>query len=142
MSASPPSKPVRATVDTNVFVSGLIGRGLPTQLLRAWQARTFRLVTDAALRAEVAAVPARPHFRRYGLTPARTASILDALAAAEQATPLTHLPVAVRDPDDAKFLACALGGQADYAVTGDDDLLVLDRHPASPDYSWKRERQT
>jgi uncharacterized protein len=30
-----------------------------------------------------------------------------------------------RDPDDDKFIACALGGEADVIVTGDRDLLVL-----------------
>jgi putative PIN family toxin of toxin-antitoxin system len=130
MSASPPSKPVRATVDANLFVSGLIGRGLPTQLLRAWQARRFRMVTARPLREEIAGVLARPKFRRHGLTPERSAGILDALAAADQATLLPTLPVTVRDPADAKYLACALGGQADYLVTGDEDLLVLDGLPA------------
>jgi putative PIN family toxin of toxin-antitoxin system len=30
-----------------------------------------------------------------------------------------------RDPDDDKFLECAVGGQADYIVTADNDLLSL-----------------
>jgi uncharacterized protein len=36
-------------------------------------------------------------------------------------------PVQVcRDPDDGKFIACALAAKADYLVTEDNDLLVLD----------------
>ena len=30
-----------------------------------------------------------------------------------------------RDPDDDKFLECAVGGRADYIVTADNDLLSL-----------------
>ena len=30
-----------------------------------------------------------------------------------------------KDPEDNKFLACAQEGQADYLVTGDDDLLTV-----------------
>lgn len=30
-----------------------------------------------------------------------------------------------RDPDDDKFLECAVAGQADYIVTADNDLLSL-----------------
>jgi uncharacterized protein len=30
-----------------------------------------------------------------------------------------------RDPNDDKFLECAVAGDADYLVSGDDDLLVL-----------------
>ena len=32
-----------------------------------------------------------------------------------------------RDPDDDKFLELAVSGNADYLVSGDDDLLAL--HP-------------
>lgn len=32
---------------------------------------------------------------------------------------------AVRDPKDRIVLGCALGGEADYVVTGDKDLLIL-----------------
>jgi predicted nucleic acid-binding protein len=31
----------------------------------------------------------------------------------------------VRDPDDELLLRVAIGGEADYLVTGDNDLLVL-----------------
>lgn len=36
-----------------------------------------------------------------------------------------NLPVKVRDPKDEQVLATALGGKAEYLLTGDDDLLVL-----------------
>ncbi len=42
--------------------------------------------------------------------------------------PLAALPVHCRDPKDDPSLAAALGGNADYIVTGDADLLVLDGH--------------
>ncbi|HLY26796.1 MAG TPA: putative toxin-antitoxin system toxin component, PIN family [Aggregatilineales bacterium] len=34
----------------------------------------------------------------------------------------------VRDPKDVAVLACALGGNAQYIVTGDDDLLTLKKY--------------
>ncbi len=41
----------------------------------------------------------------------------------------TDLPETVcRDPDDDRVLATAVTGQADYIVTGDADLLILDRY--------------
>lgn len=33
-----------------------------------------------------------------------------------------------RDPDDDTVLATAMAGDADFIVTGDDDLLVLKKH--------------
>ena len=40
-----------------------------------------------------------------------------------------RLPVKVRDARDETEMACALGGKANYLVTGDEDLLVLDGDP-------------
>lgn len=37
------------------------------------------------------------------------------------------LPGISRDPKDDKFLACAVEGEADYLVTGDEDLLILEQ---------------
>jgi len=34
-------------------------------------------------------------------------------------------PTVIDDPDDDVVLACALGGRADYIVTGDEHLLTL-----------------
>jgi len=43
-------------------------------------------------------------------------------------SPRRTVPLAVRDPKDTMVLAAALGN-ADYLVTGDDDLLVLADDP-------------
>jgi predicted nucleic acid-binding protein len=49
--------------------------------------------------------------------------------ATERVTPLDSLPLHSRDPKDDKLLALALGGNADYLITGDQDLLVLNDNP-------------
>jgi putative PIN family toxin of toxin-antitoxin system len=132
MSAS--SRLIRATVDTNLFVSGVFwANTLPAQLIRAWLTQQFRLVTSTALRVEVTEVLGRPKFARYRLSAARLQTILDALAGAEHAVPLDPLPLRCRDPKDDKFLACALGGHVDYLVTGDTDLHAVNGHPALGD---------
>lgn len=46
----------------------------------------------------------------------------------EMISPIAFAKPICRDKDDDKFLAAALGGFAQYIVTGDDDLLVLDGH--------------
>ena len=35
-----------------------------------------------------------------------------------------------RDPEDDRILGCALAGEADYLVTGDEDLLVMKQFKA------------
>lgn len=44
--------------------------------------------------------------------------------------PIEAVPVTVRDTKDIHLRAAALGGNADYLITGDDDLLVLNGDPA------------
>lgn len=43
--------------------------------------------------------------------------------------PIENLPVRCRDPKDDILLTTALGGNADYLVTGDNDLLALNGMP-------------
>jgi putative PIN family toxin of toxin-antitoxin system len=123
---------VSAVVDTNLAVSGpLFKRGPPYQLIQAMYARRFISVYSDALLDEYRGVLARPHFaERYGLTPAEVAAFLIVITTSgRRVTPLRPLPVAVRDPKDEKVLAAALGGQADYLTTGDEDLLELAGNP-------------
>jgi predicted nucleic acid-binding protein len=48
----------------------------------------------------------------------------------ERILPMEMVPVAVRDVKDIHLLVAALGGNTDYLVTGDDDLLILNGDPA------------
>ena len=132
MSARSPVR-TRIVLDTNLLVSGLIvPHGLPHQLIAAWRRGAFRLLVTDAILAEYAAVLARPRFaEKYGLTPAVVAALLRRMRVqGERVTPAGMVPVAVRDVKDTHLLAAALGGDADYLITGDADLLVLDGDPA------------
>lgn len=128
MSASIPPASLRAVVDTNLFVSGLLIRpdSLPARLVDAVIARSFTLVTSLALDAEVAEVLTRPKLtERYQIDPTIQRALLDRMATAEHVIPLWPLPVVVRDSKDEKLLACALAGDVAYLISGDEDLLVL-----------------
>ena len=131
MTASSATRLSRTVVDTNLLVSGLISAmGAPAVLIDALRQDRFLLLSSQPLTAEVDGVLARPSLARYSFDPALTSLVRARVANAEQVVPLTPLPVTSRDPKDDKFLACALGGAADYLVTSDQDLLVLDGHPA------------
>lgn len=123
---------VSAVVDTNILVSGLLRpEGQPRRLLRVWSERAFTLLVSPTLVAEYQRILARPRLRvRYGLDPAAAQALLDQIERhGALVTPRAPLPVAVRDPKDEMVLVAALGGSADYLVTGDDDLLTLAGDP-------------
>lgn len=121
-----PIKP-RVVIDTNVFVSGVINpAGTPGSVLQALRKKRFTLVSSAAINDEITEVLDRPHIRdRYKIGD----RIFDiSFLIWEQAEIVTD-PPSIKissDPKDDKFLAAAIGGQADYLVTGDiGDLLHL-----------------
>jgi len=118
----------RVVLDTNLFVSGLISpAGAPNQLLSLREQERIILLTSDLI-SEVARVLQRPSIQqKYYLTDQRIRELLTSLRqATESVTPQTALPVHSRDPKDDKLLALALGGNANYLVTGDDYLLVWD----------------
>lgn len=129
MSGSEPGP--EATVDTNLFISGAINpTGAPGRLLRAWIDGRCHLVLSADQLAELTEVFQRPKLaRRFRIEPADLAEVRATRALVPRARPAPSLPVPVRDPKDAMVVAAALGGAADYLVTGDDDLLVLAGDP-------------
>jgi putative PIN family toxin of toxin-antitoxin system len=123
---------LKAVVDTNLFVRGLISKlGNPFVLLEALRREEFLLVISQPLRREYEEVLRRPKFaQKYGLTPKEIADFLFLVDSnARKITPLPVLPLQVRDVKDEKVLAAALGDRVDFLVTSDDDLLVLRGDP-------------
>lgn len=117
---------LRVVVDTNVFVSGLIvEKGLPHQLIKLLEEDLFILIISQKMRDELEEVLHRVKFSVF-LSDDKLSKffrMLDVISTV--VSPHTIIPIEVRDPKDQKVLATALGGNADYLVTGDEDLIVL-----------------
>jgi putative PIN family toxin of toxin-antitoxin system len=120
---------IRAVVDTNVVVSGLIKPDGPCgRILRALRERDFVIVVSAELLKELSAVLQYPKIQtKYGID--RTVrEALFALIALRGDLVTAAEPVSVcRDSDDDRILEAALAGQADFIVSGDADLSGLKR---------------
>ncbi len=119
---------IRAVIDTNIFVSGIISpKGSPRKILDLARNAVFEVVTSVSINHEILNVLHRDYiYNKYNLTE----EIIDDIAAfLNEGTLLTEDRFAIskvrKDPEDNKFVACALEGDADYVVSGDDDLLSL-----------------
>jgi len=122
-------KKPKVVVDTNLIVSALIRRGSPHKVLQAWSLNYFYLLVTQNLFAEIKMVLGRDWVRnKYGVEQKEIDNFIELIRLnAKFVAPIKirDMPVHVRDVKDDMVLVCALGGEADYLVTGDRDLLEL-----------------
>lgn len=119
---------IRAVLDTNLLVSMAIRPGgTPDQIRAAWQDGRFILVTSPHLIAELRRVLAYPKLRKLiRLSPEEEEALLRLVVEEAEVTAGTlQVRAVVADPTDNLVLACAIEGQADYVVSGDEHLLSL-----------------
>lgn len=118
---------MRAVIDTNVLIAGLLWRGPSHKLLEHARDGTVSMLSSPILLAELADVLARSKFRAI-LTRTRTssASSLEEIRGLAEVIAPPPLPRPVcRDPDDDEVLALSIAAKADCIVSGDKDLLSL-----------------
>ncbi len=118
---------IRAVLDANVMVSGIVTEGIPRSVLRAWRAGHFHLVASQATLDEIGRVLRYPKIvRRHHWSEAEIHAFMESLEALAILTPgRLRLNVVATDPSDDRYLECAIEGEADCLVTGDRHLLDL-----------------
>lgn len=120
---------IRAVFDTNVFLRALINpHSRCGQLLGEFVA-DYELVFSPDIVREVLEVLHRPRLRAKfpQITQLDVAHIIALFEQAVVVEPRDVPPIS-RDPDDDKFLACVRAARAEYLVTEDKDLLVLENY--------------
>ncbi|HET9743376.1 MAG TPA: putative toxin-antitoxin system toxin component, PIN family [Terriglobales bacterium] len=114
---------IKAVIDTNVLVSGIFWTGTPARILQAWSEGRFRLLLSIPILEEYARVIEEVGRRRLAIFDTR---MLYLLTVRSEVVDPPRLPQRVcTDPDDDKFLETAVGGDADYVISGDRALLRL-----------------
>lgn len=115
---------MRVVLDTNTVVSALLFSGVASRLVPLWQSGRIALLVSKPILEEYLRVLAYPKFR---LTREDVKALIE-----EEVLPFIkpvrirrRLSVVKRDPDDDKFLECAVSGRAKYLVTGDSELKAL-----------------
>ncbi len=124
----------RITVDTNIFISALFWKGTPDRVIDIFRGRQAILLFSDDILDELERKLSSPKFAlrvsKTGLSPAQLVDIFRGMA--EIVEPSEVPEDAVRDKKDRIILSCAIGGSADYIVSGDQDLTVLKTYQNIP----------
>lgn len=136
---------IRAVLDTNVLASAtIVPQGHAARIVARWRKRGFVLLISPVLLEELDEVLRYPRLRRrHGWPEERIDGYVRRLKDMATVTPGLMVVTAVpEDPDDDVLIACALEGQAQYLVTGDQHLLGLGRYEeiqiVTPAVFWQR----
>lgn len=113
---------MRIVIDTNVIASAVFFGGKPYLLLRHIMEGRVKVVASKEIVDEYEEIVLRLK-QRY---PAISTAIpfKDILARFEIIRVSSDIHVS-RDPDDDKFISCAVDGKCIYIVSGDNDLLSI-----------------
>lgn len=118
---------MRAVIDTNVLISGLLWRGPPHALIEHLRTGALTLISSSALLTEFSEVLSRPKFQeillRSAVRPNDLSAELRRLAEIFDPPPM---PTRIsRDPDDDAVLSLAVASQADMIVSGEAEALRI-----------------
>ena len=114
---------MKVILDTNVFVSGIFFGGPPHRILVAWREGVIALVLSSEILEEcrrVAGILAA----QFPPIDLRAILALVERGAEHHEAPRLLEPVC-DDPDDDKFLACAIASEVTLIVSGDKHLLRI-----------------
>ena len=115
---------IKVVIDTNIFVSAFLGSKNAKLILKEIINDEFLLVMSTEQLAEIKEVLHRPKFSKY-ISVGEVEELI-ALLSMKVIVPAIYEKITdCRDPKDNMILEEAVYGNAQYIITGDDDLLVL-----------------
>ncbi len=116
---------MKIVIDTNVLISGVFFGGFPRKILSSVVKREITACATSEIIDEYEEVVQEMTERKAGhIDKGILAPFIQTLEIIE---PISHIKVC-RDPDDDKFLECAKDSCAFYIVSGDKDLLVIEKY--------------
>lgn len=112
---------MKIILDTNVFISGIFFSGPPYEILKAWRNGKFKIVISQEILLEYQRVAEKlnQNFPMINIQP-----MIDLLTVKADLVIGPELPIQIcKDPEDDKFISCALASNSKIIITGDKHLL-------------------
>lgn len=114
---------IKVVLDTNVYVSGILFRGKPRDVLDLAIQGKIQVFISPDIISELKEVLLR---KKIGFSPARVNFIMREIESITTLViPQKKYTAVPRDSGDDIIIDCAMESKAQYLVTGDDDLLSL-----------------
>ena len=120
---------LRLVIDTNILISSFFG-GNPKEVIDLWRRGSALLCFTQEVLEEYLRVMARLPIAPE--TKSRLVAILQEKRNLELVTPSKHHAVIREDPEDDKFIDCAVEAKADYIISGDEHLLRVKAYRGIP----------
>ena len=114
---------MRVVLDTNVLISGIFFSGPPSTVLKAWAKQSLQIVLSQQILDEYQRVSEEisSKFQEIDILP-----IIELVTIHGQFIDTQGIDIsACEDPDDNKFLECAVAGKCKIIISGDKHLLKL-----------------
>ena len=118
-----PVKPKRVIIDTNLWISFLIGKRLHF-LRNLIIENQIKLLYSKQLKEELVLVTKREKLSKYFKND-QVQELIQLIDIISENITINKVEKICRDPKDDFLLALAIKGKADYLITGDDDLLLI-----------------
>ncbi len=117
---------MKIVLDTNVFISGIFFSGPPAEILKAWRSAKFQILFSPQILEEyrLVAESLAEKYPKIDIIP-----IIDLFMVHGELIDVEENDEPVcEDPDDDKFIECAITGNCQIIVSGDKHLLQVSGH--------------
>lgn len=119
---------MRVVLDANIYISSLISqKGNPYHIFKRWQGNEFNILISPPIIEEIRRVTGYKRIlRKYpGVKEEQRKLIKSLKKNGVMVEPQQKLIVVTADESDNRYIECAVAGNADYIVTGDNHLLDI-----------------
>ena len=112
----------KVVIDTNILISGIFWGGIPSKVLEKWELNEFEVFISLDILEEYLEV-----IERISKAKSLKDEWKSYIVKNSKIIEVSDKPKVSRDINDDKFIWCALAAKADFIVTGDMDLLILEQ---------------
>ena len=113
---------IKVVIDTNVYISAIFWNGNPRKIIELGRDGKIKIYTSKDIIGEISDVLIRK-FKLESYDVERI--LLDFSSFSILVKPIQSLKIIKQDPDDDKFIECAISCDADYIISGDRHLVNL-----------------